>query len=566
MKNTQWEYYKEIGNKYFRDKNYQDALINYNKAINVNDQIDVLYSNKGTCEKCLKNYNQAILDFKKALNLNPMNPKNLHRLATVFLIVGKLKEALEMQKRSLILSPMEFTYKEQLKIIEEMLEEDKNILNYFQNNEIIKAEERIDFLIKKYPEYLYLKKFKIRILISDFRFEKARELIIIEISNNKQRDLDLVYYLILSFYFEGKYPQAEEVINIMQKENINDERYKDLLYKIKNIEQLKQKANNIFSQNRYEEAIREYTNLLCFDPLNKKFNSIILANRATCYLKLEQYLNALNDLNKSLKLNPKYAKGYVKRCNVLLQLKKYKGAIEDFMKAKELEPSSSNCIEEYLEKINQKVSDLEFELNNEKLKNKKLCNEIISLKNIINRKDFLINDKTDQIDDLRKSIKNLDISKYSNQDKQLELFEKLEIKEERIRNLQYEMNQMRLRYPFELKEGEKLMTVIFVSTDQNIHHALICKNTHKFNILEDMLYDKYPKYSDSENYFIANGKKINKNKTLEFNNIKDSDIITLNEFDFNNESIYNDNQQKEIINDNNNNANISLILNEKIFQ
>ena len=48
-----------------------------------------------------------------------------------------------------------------------------------------------------------------------------------------------------------------------------------------------------------------------------------------------------------------------------------------------------------------------------------------------------------------------------------------------------------------------------------------------------MLYDKYPKYLESENYFLVNAIKINKQKTLEQNKIKNNDVLTLqiNNFD-----------------------------------
>ena len=42
-----------------------------------------------------------------------------------------------------------------------------------------------------------------------------------------------------------------------------------------------------------------------------------------------------------------------------------------------------------------------------------------------------------------------------------------------------------------------------------------------------MIYEKYPKYTEGENFFIVNGTKINRGKTLEENNIKNNDIITL---------------------------------------
>ena len=82
-------------------------------------------------------------------------------------------------------------------------------------------------------------------------------------------------------------------------------------------------------------------------------------------------------------------------------------------------------------------------------------------------------------------------------------------------------------YPVKLSEGEKLMSVIFVSSNQNVHYSVICKNTDKFSKIENMLYDEYPEYSKFENHFLVNGNKVNKYKSLEFNKIKNNDIIML---------------------------------------
>ena len=42
-----------------------------------------------------------------------------------------------------------------------------------------------------------------------------------------------------------------------------------------------------------------------------------------------------------------------------------------------------------------------------------------------------------------------------------------------------------------------------------------------------MLYKEYPEYSESDNHFYANGNEINKDKSLEFNKIKNNDAIIL---------------------------------------
>ena len=116
-----WEYLKEKGNTYFRDKKYEEALTYYKKAILLNDRIEVLYSNKGTCEKCLQNYKQAIFDYEKAIKINPSNAKNLNRLASVYLIIGELSEAYGLQKKALKIDPYNLSYKEQLDLINKMI-------------------------------------------------------------------------------------------------------------------------------------------------------------------------------------------------------------------------------------------------------------------------------------------------------------------------------------------------------------------------------------------------------------------------------------------------------------
>ena len=109
-----------------------------------------------------------------------------------------------------------------------------------------------------------------------------------------------------------------------------------------------------------------------------------------------------------------------------------------------------------------------------------------------------------------------------------------DVKAEEIMKLVNQINQkdeeikdLRANMPFNLKQGEKLISVIFISVDQKIHYSIICKNTDIFKKLEKKFYEKYPEYKNTKNDFIVNGKKINKTKNLDENKIKNSDIITI---------------------------------------
>ena len=89
------------------------------------------------------------------------------------------------------------------------------------------------------------------------------------------------------------------------------------------------------------------------------------------------------------------------------------------------------------------------------------------------------------------------------------------------------ISELKLNISLLLEKDEKNISIIFISSDQNIHYSIICKNTESFSKIKSLLYDKYPEYKITNNYFILNGNKIDENKNLKENNIKNSDIIML---------------------------------------
>ena len=97
-----------------------------------------------------------------------------------------------------------------------------------------------------------------------------------------------------------------------------------------------------------------------------------------------------------------------------------------------------------------------------------------------------------------------------------------------IFNDKKENDSLKNNLPFELKEDEKLMCVIFQNSEEKeVQYPIKCKDKLLFKNLEDILYDKYPKYKETENEFYVDDKKIDKLKTLEENNIKDGQVIMM---------------------------------------
>ena len=94
-----------------------------------------------------------------------------------------------------------------------------------------------------------------------------------------------------------------------------------------------------------------------------------------------------------------------------------------------------------------------------------------------------------------------------------------------VKELENEIKLFKSYYNF--LEGEKLISIKFVSVNQDINFEIIAKNTEIFSKIEYILYEKYPKYIESENYFLVHGSKLNRHKSLKENKINNNDIITL---------------------------------------
>jgi predicted RNase H-like nuclease (RuvC/YqgF family) len=199
---------------------------------------------------------------------------------------------------------------------------------------------------------------------------------------------------------------------------------------------------------------------------------------------------------------------------------------------------------DYLEKENKKLVS---ELSNSTKKIEQLNNTIVQLNNKINaltnknnEYEKLIKRLTDENKNLVKKNKNKDKDnnfgdiKKGNEQKDellLSLAKQIEIKDNEINRLNKEINKYKSIIPFEIKEGEELLPVIFYSTDKKLHYSFICKNTEKFGELEIRLYELYPQYEETDNCFYVNENKIKRGKTLKENNIKCGDVIMVRPID-----------------------------------
>lgn len=92
-----------------------------------------------------------------------------------------------------------------------------------------------------------------------------------------------------------------------------------------------------FNQNRYEDAIAEFSRAIELNPKNHKAYTV----RGELKEKQRDLEGALSDFNQAIDLDPKYGPAYLERGEIKTARADYQGAMADYLKALELDPKNS---------------------------------------------------------------------------------------------------------------------------------------------------------------------------------------------------------------------------------
>ena len=398
---SKWEEKKLKGNEEFRKKNYLSAVGLYTEAIQIDPSQDTLYNNRGLCFMNLDNLERAKDDLKQAISLNPKNVKALKRLGIVNLQQGELQEAYIYFKRCVDIEPNEILHKEELKVCEELIDKKKELDKLkFVENDWNKCLEISSKLIEKCKKCFEIKLIYFQSLIQTFNIDKGLKYYRNNFNQNEQNNEELQFILINAYFIDGKYDKAKQfLINLLSRTQDNKliAKTNKLAKKLEEIQKEKDKANECFKNNNFDEAINKYTNLLSMDTNNKLFNALILSNRALCYYKKKELFKALHDINSSIKLNGNYWKSYRRRANINIELKYSEQAKDDLKKVLELDP------------LNKEAMSLLDDIQNEERMSKK--RDLYKLLNV---------NKFSSQDEIRRNFKKLVIKWHPDKNNQSE--------------------------------------------------------------------------------------------------------------------------------------------------
>ena len=88
------------------------------------------------------------------------------------------------------------------------------------------------------------------------------------------------------------------------------------------IDTMRLEGNKLFKKSNFEEAIKIYSSCIVRSKGTDSFDPMLFSNRASAYLRLKQYSNALTDAEEFVKYSPECWRGYAGKALALRGLKK----------------------------------------------------------------------------------------------------------------------------------------------------------------------------------------------------------------------------------------------------
>ena len=260
---------------YLDSANYEKAIYDLNKSIDLDSNHSKTYSNLGDVYFELKDYEKALYNYNISIEIEQLNAVWLEDRIEVYILQNNYKDALNDLNKSIELSPES---------------------SYYYNN-------RADFYYDYLEDYdLSLKDYAKVIALNNDSYETARAI------NNRA-----IIYI----------NQGEDKLAIDEySKAIKIEPTEPLCYS--------NRARRWQHLGDYTNALKDYSKSIELETDNPEWYGY----RADCYIEIENYNSALKDYDKMIDLNPNSPFNYNNRADFYREyLNEFDLALKDYAKA-----------------------------------------------------------------------------------------------------------------------------------------------------------------------------------------------------------------------------------------
>ncbi|KAI9717757.1 MAG: hypothetical protein M1812_004486 [Candelaria pacifica] len=353
---------KAAGNKFFKAKEYDKAIKEYTKAIEAAPESSTYRSNRAAALIQANRFTEALDDAKVSDELESGNPKYLHRLARIYISLGRPSEALDVYAK--IDPPATakdkapaLVMKQHLKGAEDALRD--GITGSMALHALDQAERGLGVGVDR-PRKWKLMRGEAYLKMGNANALGDAQNVAMSLLRSNNQDPEALVLRGRALYAQG---DNDKAIQHFRQALSCDPDFKDAvkyLRMVQKLDRMKEEGNASFKAGRWQQAVDTYTQALEVDPLNKGTNSKILQNRALSSMKLKQYKSAIADCTRALELDPTYLKARKTKAKALGESGDWDEAVREFKSIAENNPSEPG--------IQKEVRNAELELKKAKRK------------------------------------------------------------------------------------------------------------------------------------------------------------------------------------------------------
>jgi tetratricopeptide (TPR) repeat protein len=291
--------YCDAAEKFEKAKNFEGAIENYSKAIEMDPKLEKAYISRAKCYEQINFKMEAIEDYKKALVFDPKDKELYYNAGRLYVDLNKHKEADEMFRKAI----------ERDKGYTEALTAEVKVLFELRDYTYGLTITQLAMDDKKNGQTLYNHAVMNDSLKNNLEAEKYYR-------NAKSTDQNFIPAYIALALTEIELNKLDEAMKVCDEAIIKDGNNMDVYYT---------KSLVHAAKKDFQNAINEITKVILTKP---SANAYML--RASFYVTLGQHHNAINDYSQVIKLDNKNVMAYLYRADANEQIQNYKGALSDY--------------------------------------------------------------------------------------------------------------------------------------------------------------------------------------------------------------------------------------------
>jgi len=282
MPNAQAEAKKAEGNKYFKAKDYANAIKYYTEAIEIDPTNHTYYSNRSASFAGLNDWEHAAEDGSSCIKANKTFIKGYFRLATAQEKLNQLTKAVETLVMGLAVEPRNKDLVAMKSRLEELIRQEKSSALQQAADKMLGAGD----------------------VAGAFRaLEQARA---VDSGNST---------------LQSKFERVKAQFEASEKARRAN---------LTPVERLKEQGDDKYKAGMFEDAIDMYTQ--CIERSTDSSAAIVvkaLSNRAACYKQLSNFDATISDCTAVLEVEPENVKALVRRAQAFEAVERYKLALQD---------------------------------------------------------------------------------------------------------------------------------------------------------------------------------------------------------------------------------------------